>query len=233
MELGRAPYGQQMGPRTILIHLVRHGQSFNTHPSEDDLSPINPPLTPVGQLQAKCVARRLAALPIDLLVSSPMLRTLDTARPISIATGLPVMVWSRCYEYREATGYRCQGAAALRLLYPEAHFPSDLSEDGWDYGNESLESGTGRSIEFLYWLDAQASQTAMRRVVVVSHGTFTRLALSQLFGCGLDGLRRLWFDNTAVTTLELSARGFRVLGLNDTTHLIGADGLDPLAGISR
>jgi broad specificity phosphatase PhoE len=226
-------FGRNIGTRTMLIHIVRHGQSYNTHPADDDPSPENPPLTPVGEEQARMVAKRLRSLPIDRLIASPMLRTLDTARHIAAETGLTIEVWPRCYEYRETAGYRCQGARALRPLYPDVQFPTSFAEDDWEYGNESLETGVQRAGEFLRWLDAESANQAIRRMVVVSHGTFSRLVLGHLFNCDLDGLRRLWFDNTAVNTLELSTRGFRVLGLNDTTHLIGVDGLDPVAGITR
>ncbi len=222
-----------MGEATLLVYLVRHGQSYNTHPEPDDPMPVNPPLTPAGQAEARLVARRLCRLGIERLVCSPMLRTIETALHVAAETGLPIEIWPRCYEYRATYGYRCWGAAGLRPRYPELVMPPDFSEDDWDYGNEALESGTQRAEELLRWIEAEAGRAGLSRLAVVTHGTFTRLVLGWILGAELEGLRRIWFDNTAVNTLELTCRGFRVKGLNDTLHLAGVDGLDPAAGITR
>jgi broad specificity phosphatase PhoE len=228
-----SPFGSTMGNRTLLLYMLRHGQSFNTNPTEENPSPVNPPLTPVGQRQVELLAQRVRTLRPDRLISSPMLRTMGTAAAIRAATGLPLEVWARGYEFRATHGYRCQGAPQLRSLYPECILPPDFSEEGWDYGNEALDHALQRAGDFLRFVEAGAVKSGYERVLVASHGTFTRLALCHIFNCELDGLRRLWFDNSAVNTLQLTSAGFRVLGLNDTSHLIGQDGLDPVAGVTR
>ncbi|MCL4534559.1 MAG: histidine phosphatase family protein, partial [Bacteroidetes bacterium] len=144
-----------------------------------------------------------------------------------------VEVWPRCYEYRATPGYPCWGARELRARYPGLTLPADFADDDWHYGDESPESGEQRAEDFVEWLRTGAGHSAARRMAVVTHGTFTRLVLCRMFGAPLELMRRLAMDNTAVSTLEVSEKGSRVLGINDTSHLIGMDGLDPVLGITR
>lgn len=71
------------------IFLVRHGQaSAKWHESDD------PGLSEMGHRQAAAAAQRLAALvdPEVRLISSPMLRARETARPLSDALGADVSI---------------------------------------------------------------------------------------------------------------------------------------------
>ncbi len=217
----------------MIVHLVRHGQAYNTHPVPDDPAPANPPLTPIGKAEAHLVAARLRSLGVDRLVSSPMIRTIETAQVIGSALSLSVEVWPRCYEVRARPGYRCAGARGLRSAYPDLILPADFAEDDWEYGNEPLESSVRRADEFLSCLEAQATRGAVRRLVVVTHGAFTRLVVGRILGADPERVVRVVIDNTSVTTLRASIDGFRVLGINDTAHLAETGDLDPVLGVTR
>jgi probable phosphoglycerate mutase len=217
----------------VLVYLVRHGESYNTNPLPGETDPANPPLTPVGLAQAECVAERLQPLGISRVFASPMIRTVDTARSIAATLGVPIEVWPRCHEWRETPGYICWGARGLRLHYPDLILPTDFAEDDWEYGNESRAHALERVDDFLEWLKAQATGMGEQRIVVVSHGHFLRVAVGRLLGADPSVMSRVVVDNTAVSTLQISDEGFTVLGLNDTSHLAGLDGLDPLRGITR
>jgi len=69
--------------------------------------------------------------------------------------------------------------------------------------------------------------------VVVTHGAFTRIVVSRIVGADPDAMSRVTIDNTAVSTLELSAEGFTLLRLNDTSHLAGLQELGPVLGVTR
>ena len=217
----------------MLAYLVRHGQSFNTHPSPGQTDPVNPPLTPVGLAQAERVALRLRPLGIDCVVSSPMIRAVETARAIGAVVRRQVEIWPRCHEHRETPGYPCWGARELRLHYPDLVLPPDFAEDDWEYGNEPLEHVVQRADEFLEWLASLAGQRAGLRMVVVSHGAFTRIVFGRAISAEPAAMERVVVDNTAVSTLEVAPGSLTVLGFNDTSHLAGIEGLDPVAGVTR
>ena len=81
------------------LYFTRHGETFwnveNKICGATDIA-----LTPRGHAQAEALGRMLAAqdLPVDLILSSPLSRALDTARHIAAATGWPLQVEERLRE---------------------------------------------------------------------------------------------------------------------------------------
>ncbi|WP_266362449.1 SixA phosphatase family protein [Tellurirhabdus rosea] len=67
---------------TSHVYIVRHAEKRN----ESDTSS----LTPVGQARAQALARELASVSIDSILSTPYLRTRQTAEPLARAKNLPV-----------------------------------------------------------------------------------------------------------------------------------------------
>ncbi|TSC87707.1 MAG: putative phosphoglycerate mutase [Microgenomates group bacterium Gr01-1014_16] len=78
------------------IYLLRHGKSeehekqIRQHPGSD--------LGPEGKKQAKKVAKRLKAEPIEVIISSPWPRALTTAKIVARAMKLPVIIDERAHE---------------------------------------------------------------------------------------------------------------------------------------
>ncbi len=217
----------------MLVYIIRHGQSYNTHPLPGDPDPVNPPLTPVGRKETRRLALRLAPLGLSRLVASPMLRTVETARLLARPLGLRVEVRWGIQEFRETLGYPCWGGRELAARFPDLVLSPDLSPDDWVYGGEARISAIRRAESFLAWLRAEAAARPDARVGVVSHGAITQIILGRVLHAGFEEMERVVIDNTAVSTLRLSAAGTVVMGINDTSHLVGADGLDPLAGYTR
>ena len=91
--------------------LVRHGR-----PDEDDPTrPHDPPLRADGRVQAEAVAARLALEGITRIVSSPMLRAMQTAQPLADRTGLPIDImdgWAEADRHLE----RYRSTETLRAL---------------------------------------------------------------------------------------------------------------------
>lgn len=108
---------------------------------------LDVPLLPRGRDEAEALARRLSGVRIDRIVSSPMLRALETAQ--TIATGRPVEVDERL---RELDYGRWEG-----LTYDEidAHDPELRAR--WEHdpaathspGGESGDDVAARALNFL------------------------------------------------------------------------------------
>ena len=82
------------------IWFVRHGETTLT-PSRkfSGVGPMDPPLTEVGIGQAQAVAREITARRPDVLIASPLMRTMMTAKEVSDASGLePIFddIWVEC-----------------------------------------------------------------------------------------------------------------------------------------
>jgi ribonuclease HI len=82
------------------IYLVRHGETPLTPLRKfSGDGPLNPALTAKGLMEAGLVAKEIAKIQPDLLITSPLQRTRQTAEIISNSTGLPVSVdaiWTEC-----------------------------------------------------------------------------------------------------------------------------------------
>ncbi len=76
------------------IFLVRHGQSYGNVQGRLCAVPPGPGLTQRGRLQAEAATNRLLEQGVcpSLIISSPLARALETARPLAEATGLEVQV---------------------------------------------------------------------------------------------------------------------------------------------
>jgi broad specificity phosphatase PhoE len=80
-----------------IVHLLRHGEVHNPdHVLYGRLPGYR--LSALGEAQAKVAAEYLAPRPLTHLVSSPLERAVQTAEPISAASGLDVHVDERLIE---------------------------------------------------------------------------------------------------------------------------------------
>src|SRR3712207_1458531 len=74
---------------TTVTHLLRHGQT--EHTPERRFSGRNDlPLSLTGRAEAEAAAVRAGQLGIDVVVSSPVRRTRETAETVAAAVGVPV-----------------------------------------------------------------------------------------------------------------------------------------------
>lgn len=157
----------------IIFYLVRHGEAENNVRSIlNSLPEIRTyALTELGREQAALAAEFLATADADVILSSPIARTRETAGIIAEATGLMIEFDERL---REAGMGIFNGKKQEELLekYPDPQMR--ISPDP-DDGVESFIGIRGRLKSFLN--DVQ-EKYADKKVIVVSHGD----TLEQLHG---------------------------------------------------
>lgn len=83
----------------MTVTFIRHGESYGNYNNSIDTSIPGPNLTPLGEDQSDDVADYLQSADfvnkygeIDAIYASTMIRTQQTAQPLSTATGLPVAI---------------------------------------------------------------------------------------------------------------------------------------------
>ncbi|BCI81976.1 hypothetical protein MTY66_36010 [Mycolicibacterium sp. TY66] len=76
----------------MTITFIRHGQSYGNLSGIGDTSTPGPTLTDLGQQQAKDIAAKLGDNNYDAIYASTMVRTQQTAVPMSQYLGLPITV---------------------------------------------------------------------------------------------------------------------------------------------
>jgi len=225
------------------VLLIRHAESANNALWARDRDAFttgrthDPPLTELGFEQADVLARHLAerGARIDRLVASPMLRAIQTARPIAAALGLELEIWVEVHERGgiyvgdPATGegfvaHPGLSRGAIDELVPGASVPDAVDDEGWwRGGHETDDVFAVRAGDAFARLVDESGQAAEDDVIaVVTHGDFANALLGAAVGAPPG---RVFFNhvNTGLTRLRLRASGRVSLGyVNRTPHLDGA-----------
>jgi len=167
-----------------------------------------------GRAQAAALAQRLAGAPLAAVYSSPLERTLETARPLAKAHGLTV-------EIREGLGEARYGdwtGRSLKELQDEALWPVvQVYPGGARFpGGESMREVQARMVAELDAIrDGHPGQT----VAVVSHSDPIKMAVAHYAGLPLDLFQRLSVSPASVTAFAFTRFGPRLVCLNHTESL--------------
>ncbi len=214
----------------LTLLLTRHGQA-----AAGDVmlgGQLDVPLTAAGRSEAEALAHRLSGVRIDRIVSSPMLRAIETAQ--TIATGRPVELDERLRELDygrwESLTYAEIDARDPELRARWEHDPAATHSPGGESGDDVA----ARALNFLVDLlagedgepngppgarngrhspdpggsrgaisEAQAEAEGERRVLVVAHGTYNRILMCVALGIPVrDYRRRLIQDRANLTVLR-------------------------------
>ncbi|HEV7871970.1 MAG TPA: histidine phosphatase family protein [Modestobacter sp.] len=183
----------------LTLLLVRHGQSeWNAAGLMQGQTP-HVPLTGLGHQQAAQAAAQLAALAADgvgpgALLSSDLLRAVQTAEHCAAATGLPVQTTPALREQ----GYGVLEGRPSRELWDLV----DWSDPHWSAeGGESLAQLHGRVAELFERLRADRPAPV---VALVTHGDTIRAAQAIAAGLGPEEMPAVTPRNGTVTTLVLT-----------------------------
>jgi probable phosphoglycerate mutase len=179
--------------RPLTLLLVRHGQSeWNAAGRMQGQTP-HVPLTRLGHAQAAAAAAELAPLHPGALISSDLLRAVQTAEHCARATGLTVETTLALREQ----GYGVLEGRPSRELWDVV----DWTDPQWSaQGGESLAELHGRVEAFLKNLCAEPPADV---IAVVTHGDTIRAAQAVVAGLGPDAMPVVTPHNGTVTRLEL------------------------------
>lgn len=191
--------------------LVRHGETVLNAAgiaqgwNDSDLSES-------GQRQVASLARRLKAMGVSAIFSSPLGRALATANAIARETGLEVGTIDDLREMRYGDW------EGMRFLEVRERYADDYAK--WiadpDHPCPNGESHTDllRRME-----SAFASVRAQSgNVVLVTHGTAIRVGATLLLGAPLSTARHLAQDNASMNVFVRRGERFVLKVWNDTTH---------------
>ncbi|EPE33542.1 Phosphoglycerate mutase-like protein [Glarea lozoyensis ATCC 20868] len=161
---------------TTTVHILRHGQALHNvdrHHREPD-----PPLTNLGIQQAE--ALNLSFLP-DVVVVSPMIRTIETAYYVLRGKPCKVLIWP---DLREAHDAICnKGSPRIDLInrYPDLDFSECSSV--WDYEKHTSENAHLRASRVRLRLESLGKDYA--NILVVTHRGFIAhlVAGTTFFNC--------------------------------------------------
>jgi len=156
------------------LYLIRHAESVA---NADNLlaGRIDYPLSATGKLDAAAIAEEFsAAIEIDLIWCSPLLRAQQTAAPFLVACNAPLRLDERLQEQHMG---RFSGSS-----YAEVESDTSYCHDRtarWDWvpegGGESYRMIAARVDSFLTDLRAQCAQENLNNILIVTHAVTLRL----------------------------------------------------------
>jgi 2,3-bisphosphoglycerate-dependent phosphoglycerate mutase len=225
--------------------LIRHAESVNNllatqHEFAEYMrrrSP-DPSITERGFVQADALARHVEKVDYQItdIFVSPMLRAVQTARPMVAALGLRPRLWVAIHEdggmftgdpsdpdsVRSHPGLT---RAEFAREHAEFELVDEITEDGWSTaGWEDRAACHARAIRVAADLVARAeterAQGISSVVALVSHGTFLDALIKALFGHLPDERHHYFLNNTALSLLDMTrSERIRLRYLNRTEHL--------------
>jgi broad specificity phosphatase PhoE len=195
--------------------LLRHGQTpMSVQQRYAGRSDV--PLTDVGVQQAVAAAKRLAPAGIAAIVTSPLLRTVQTAQEVADVSGAAVVTDD---GFRETDFGAWEGLtfAEVRERWP-AEVTAWLADP--DVAPPGGESFADVSVRVTAALRRVLADRAGQRVLIVSHVTPIKTLVAAALLAPSAALFRMHLDVAALCEIDWYADGPAVLrSFNDTGHL--------------
>jgi probable phosphoglycerate mutase len=183
-----------------LVLLVRHGLTAGTGTVLTGRTP-GIPLDDRGREQAAALAARLAAVPLDAIITSPLERCRQTADAIASArNGHPVAVQE---------DERLAKDPLWRVV--QAH-PSGAAFPGED--GESLPDVQHRAVGAVREWNARLGRDAT--YLICSHGDVIKSLIADSLGMHLDLFQRIQVDPCSLTVIRYTPFRPFLLRMNDT-----------------
>lgn len=209
-----APLGKGVIMKKIII--VRHAEAVGNKIREFH-GWTDESITKKGHLQGKQVAQRLKDTKIDVIYSSILKRTMETAEYISRQKNLPII--SR-EDLKEINGGLWEGMSWGDLA---KHFPEEY--DTWETQPHIHQMPEGECMEcfqqrLIDAIEDILSKEQSENICIVTHGTAIRVLLCYFKGIPLKDIINIpWCDNTAVTIVKEENGQFQVQMESDASHL--------------
>lgn len=210
----RTSWRPTQGEPTVTA-LLRHGQTpMSVQKRYAGSSDV--PLTDVGVQQAAAAAKRLAPVGLGAIVSSPLLRAVQTAQQVAAVTGVAVVTDD---GFRETDFGSWEGLtfAEVRERWPAETAAWLADPEIAPPGGESFTDVSARVTAAVHRvLAARGGQT----VLIVSHVTPIKTLVAAALLAPPAALYRMHLDVAALSEIDWYPDGPAVLrSFNDTGHL--------------
>jgi probable phosphoglycerate mutase len=200
-----------------MIYFIRHGETILTPTRKfSGVGALDPELTADGLAQAELVATEVAKLEPEVLISSPLQRTSQTAEAIARVTGLEINFEKDWFElsFGDWDGKSIEEVKAEDPDGYQAWLNSSSYRPG---GGESYDEAAIRIDEALERLVAQYPG---KKVVVVTHNGVIKSAANLAIGGPNDGVFHMDASPCSISSISIwPSDGLRALrSFNERGH---------------
>jgi 2,3-bisphosphoglycerate-dependent phosphoglycerate mutase len=213
----------------VHLYLIRHAESENNARPEHERVE-DPAITARGIQQSESLANWLATHAMDVLLTSPFRRALQTVAPVAHGNSVKVEVWGDIFErggcYRGWREGDMQGAPGMGhdeilSLVPNAVIEPEIPFDGW-WGGKPRETDAqtfARANSIRAKIERRFAKSA-ERVAVVTHAEFQRVLLGRLLDQHDIRVEQLGpICNAGVTYVSFSNDRWQLQWFNAVTHI--------------
>ena len=199
-----------------LVLLVRHGLTGATGSVLAGRTP-GIPLDDRGREQAAALAARLASVPLDAIVTSPVQRCRETADAIAAArNGHPVAVADdeqfAEVRYGDWTGKPLRQLARDPLWRAVQAHPSAVRFPGTD--GEAIADVQHRAVRAIRDWNTRLGRDAV--YLICSHGDVIKSVIADCLGMHLDMFQRICADPCSLSVIRYTPLRPFLLRMNDT-----------------
>lgn len=207
----------------MTVYFVRHGETY--HNINNLYSKAEYELTENGIAQARIAGERLSKLPIEVLVISPYRRTVQTAEVINQKLNKEIILTELAKEIvrpSEIQGKRLDDPEARKimdLVHEKASDPDFHFSDEENYAD--LMKRAKKLLKFLEDLEEK-----YQNIAVVTHGVLVKMLLMIVIMGNdfkpeffINPYKNITLSNSGLTVLEKDTRGWKVITVNDQSHL--------------
>lgn len=196
------------------IYLVRHGESIANTMGIYQGQTYDTPLSVLGLKQAKALVIYFKDVEIKKILSSPLMRTMATAKQIADAKTIPII---KTNEIIETNHGRWEG---LEKKFIEQKWPNVYQT----WLNKPAEAEFPKGERFLdtnkrvidWW---NKTITTNFDLLIVTHDNVIRIIVSHILGLPLNNIWRLQLHPAAVTIIETEPGNINLITLDDKKHL--------------
>lgn len=205
------------------IWLIRHGQTDYNADNKIQGSGIDAPLNALGLLQAGLVANaleeKLTGQTVTLFASS-LIRAKQTASAISEKMHLAVSTSNAIVELNFGV------LEGLPIDQIEQQLNNLL--DCWDSGKTTMAALDGESPETAFarassFIEKAVESSTTENCIFVVHGRLLRILLAGWLDKDLSKMANYHHHNANINLLDYDGGRFKVVVLNDITHLLSLD----------
>ena len=206
------------------IYLVRHGRT-DWNKEQVFRGRADRPLDEVGHEQGRKVADALISKNVQAIYTSPLIRAVDTAKPLADKLGLTMQVMDGLNDMDFGDW---QG---LPVDEAKEKYPSEFSK--WvntPYqaripGGENLGDIADRAEQALVEI---CKSPGIERAVVATHRVVVKVLLCRIVKAGEEGFWAFKVDPGSICEVQFDPPKSVVNSVNYTDHMIGIKGLDPM-----
>jgi len=202
---------------SLILHLLRHGQTPFSRDNVFCGAGLDPELTPDGLAMANAFAAAYKSTPWSAVYASPLRRTVATARPLCDALGLKMELRDDLKEIH----YGKWEGKSVEVVDREHHddYIRWSADPAWNSptGGEPAVAIARRTMQVIEEIKQRFNDG---NVLIVSHKATIRIILCGLLGIDVGRFRyRLACPVGSVSVVEFTSEGPLLKALADRTHL--------------